>query len=174
MRPGGATRFNPKSPLSQSGYASSATTPQHPPANMTMKNAQKLRLKIQQVRDVDGKIVEDDWFVACHGRGILYPYSEDTWVADQLSSRQHNRLMRLLPGQVHLFGEPPEAALSCDPSDEHTLHFPVSILPQVARLLRARRVARRSATQRAASRRNIVAARAALARRAGSAPDTPS
>ena len=45
MGPGGApTWFNPQIPLSQSGYASSATTPQHPPAYMTAMESMMVRV----------------------------------------------------------------------------------------------------------------------------------
>ncbi len=109
------------------------------------------RFKVERVRDVDGELVDGDWFVPCRLACILYQYDADTWAANLLSTRWHNRLVRRFGSAVTLFGEPAELAKGCGPGDEHTLHFPSELILPVARMLKVRRRRRVSDEQRRAA-----------------------
>ncbi|MFQ5808974.1 MAG: hypothetical protein ACE5JM_05075 [Armatimonadota bacterium] len=64
-------------------------------------------------------------------------------------------------------GEPAEAAKAYDPDDEHTLHFPSELILPVAKVLKVKRRARRTARQRETAARLIRAYNEGRKRAAG-------
>ncbi len=118
---------------------------------------EKHRFKVERVRDVEGRLLDGEWHFSCKTGAILYQYGADTWAADLLTTRQHNRLVREFGSAMTFFDEPAEIAKAYDPDDEHTLHFPSDLILPVTKLLKVKRRARRTAKQRETAARLIRA-----------------
>jgi hypothetical protein len=128
---------------------------------------EKHRFKVDRVRDADGRIVDGEWRFVCRTGAIIYQYDEDTWAADLLSTRWHNRLILRFGSAMTFSGQPADLARLAGPGDEHTLHFPAELIMPVAKVLKVRRRARRTKKQRETAARLIAAYNNARKRAAG-------
>ncbi len=115
------------------------------------------RFKVERVRDTEGRFVEGEWHFPCKTGAVIYQYDADTWAADLLTTYWHNRLIREFGSAMMFFEERAELAKAYDPDDEHTLHFPAELILSVAKLLKVKRRARRTAKQRETAARLIRA-----------------